>query len=880
MPGQPAIILLASLAALVALSAGCESGPACRGPADCPSGSQCRAGRCEFAGNDRDGDGLADVLDPCPDLDPGPDLWKLQLADRDGDGVGDLCDNCPAVRNPGQRDADGDGRGDACPGALTENESLNDSPAELLRLPYEVPLDGFIGLPDDGPDRDFFLFSATAGETLAFTAEPWPDDSLCDPLVAVRDLATFGGEFFRINDDDGQSRAARLEVVIPRTGDYLLEVGHFSNWIDPGHPEGGIRYGYRLRAGRFQPPESELPLEPLQRRLRLAPGRLAAFLLRPSEPTLVEITAGGLGQADPEFWIQDAGGGEPLLWQDNRSDCPGSPDAHALICLQARPVRLLVDHLGLGGRSADILLSLDVARPGPAPGTARRLEAGGSALSRLSGQAGLRHLQARSEHGFSPGVQVFSCAQTQPSCLARCDAGAPDRCALGYWAEAGDQLYAQVMERAPNPCLATAAGPRFWLEESAAPLDPEELAAGSQAIRLAAGEVAAFTIPAHPGEVLVLEAAPAPGSASRPWLQLRRTDGLLLSRLATPESQPQGAVALIWLHPEAEPLLLLLGDQRGGAGTLVLSLAREHLPEPEVEEGPAPNDTLSEAQDPGPPPFLLRGRTGQAGDPADVFRVAVPAGRTLRVRSWQGDPEPADTLLSLFDARGRALLWSDDAEDSRLARLPPLAVARDEAFFVRVEARRPAAYRLEVGLAPLEPLAPVAPRHDDLLVNEVLLDGGGEDVNGDGRADAGDQFVELASLSSLRLSLDDTWLTTRLGFFRFPAGTVLEPGEVILVFNGPPEPGRFPVRVFNRGSAQVWLEAGHESLQVQRATAGGWLPDPLQAVSLSSTAATGESLNRLRDLDPERILRPHRFVVGSVGIRSPGRRADGGEFAR
>jgi hypothetical protein len=35
-------------------------------------------------------------------------------ADRDGDGVPDVTDLCPDVADPGQADADGDGAGDAC----------------------------------------------------------------------------------------------------------------------------------------------------------------------------------------------------------------------------------------------------------------------------------------------------------------------------------------------------------------------------------------------------------------------------------------------------------------------------------------------------------------------------------------------------------------------------------------------------------------------------------------------------------------------------------------------------------------------------------------------------------------------------------------------
>lgn len=58
-------------------------------------------------GNDRDGDGVPDDVDICPDV---PD----RQVDSDGDGLGDVCDNCRGRPNPDQADSDGDGCGDVC----------------------------------------------------------------------------------------------------------------------------------------------------------------------------------------------------------------------------------------------------------------------------------------------------------------------------------------------------------------------------------------------------------------------------------------------------------------------------------------------------------------------------------------------------------------------------------------------------------------------------------------------------------------------------------------------------------------------------------------------------------------------------------------------
>jgi hypothetical protein len=75
---------------------------------------------------DRDGDGVFDDYDNCPDVanptQANADFDMLgdacdsstSMTDTDRDGIPDAGDNCPMVANPGQQDADRDGAGDAC----------------------------------------------------------------------------------------------------------------------------------------------------------------------------------------------------------------------------------------------------------------------------------------------------------------------------------------------------------------------------------------------------------------------------------------------------------------------------------------------------------------------------------------------------------------------------------------------------------------------------------------------------------------------------------------------------------------------------------------------------------------------------------------------
>jgi hypothetical protein len=819
---------------------GCEEDPACRGPADCPGGQICREGVCGY---------------------PEPD-GCFDYTDSDGDGVGDACDNCPDTYNPRQRDPDGDGVGDACtPLGIVADERethgpglTNDDPSSAPGLVFGRAIEGVI---DDVemPDRDHFVFRAEAGEFMAFHAVPWPDNSLIDPVLVVFDLASNGAWFERQNDDDQEGRGAYLEVFFHQAGDYVLMVTDLHNYLIPDHPVGGDQYTYRLTANKISVSAEQLPFRSQDFQFDLFPGRLAAFVLQPDQHAFLAVNASGLGAADPALSVMGLDS-KTLAFNDDCPACEGSVDACVEVCLDAEPAMVVLEGIGLGGSVAPMHLVIEASTEAGASGSL-------PVTYRLP-PTDRRVLAVSVQSSASPGLELVSCSAGKLRSHAVCRAGPENTAALEYLDPPAEGLFLRVRDRFAfdDPCR-TPSGGSVSLQVDSRDLDPPDLLPGDLFVLFRGqGAIEEYSVALENHHYFTAQATPL--DQGRPYLSLREPDG---SRVLTRSVDGR----LTWVSPVRKDLLLVLKDSLGGDDNILLSVDFYHL-----EGGSAgetePNDDPQTAQPLEPVSQVFSGTLGP-GD-VDYLSLDLPVGKQLTLHTWPGSVDSTpDTILRLQDSRGRTLLVNDDRDGDLLSALPAFAARRDESVYIRVEKRGEGAeaYLLQIRIEEASAGEPFSPVPGDLLVNEVLVDPGGEDIGGDGVSNAGDQFVELVNLTSYSLDLSGLTVWSRAEFFALPDGATIGPHQAFLLFNGTADPARFPVEVFSAGCEIPWLSTGADALTV---TVPGRF-EPLETLFVPATPAPGESANRAKDQDPDQVLRPHSVVVNSVLLNSPGRRADG-----
>ena len=130
---------------------------------------------------------------------------------------------------------------------VTEEESDNDTRETAQAVEIPVTVNGAL----DGADRDWYSFQGEAGQRLVFEVEARRAGSGVDPLIRVVDTA---GEVIARNDDaPGLGVDSRLEITLPQSGDYYVEL-HDSRFSEQQENF------YRLKIATFTYAEGIFPL--------------------------------------------------------------------------------------------------------------------------------------------------------------------------------------------------------------------------------------------------------------------------------------------------------------------------------------------------------------------------------------------------------------------------------------------------------------------------------------------------------------------------------------------------------------------------------------------------------------------------------------------
>jgi hypothetical protein len=163
----------------------------------------------------------------------------------------------------------------------------------------------------------------------------------------------------------------------------------------------------------------------------------------------------------------------------------------------------------------------------------------------------------------------------------------------------------------------------------------------------------------------------------------------------------------------------------------------------------------------------------------------------------------------------------------------------------------------------------------EVVINEVLADppsGNAGDANGDGTRDsANDEFIEIYNNSNSQLDLTDFSLGDEGGSSRhtFPQGTILDPGESVVVFGGGSPANSIPGIVQTASDGRLSLSNSGDDILVSDASG-----NPYLTFAYGSEGGEDESLTRDPDFTGDFVK--HSNADGAGGdVFSPGEETDG-----
>jgi len=146
--------------------------------------------------------------------------------DKDGDGIVNTTDNCPDVSNADQIDSDGDGTGDACPDDCIPVNGTLTLPAEANGKEYAVLIDD----DTDHDDDDFYFVGGTTGTGTSVNYS----FSCVAPgtyyvLAIVRNVSSSGskpqpGDYFAYFNGTGLNPPDGANAVVPSSGSATFDI--------------------------------------------------------------------------------------------------------------------------------------------------------------------------------------------------------------------------------------------------------------------------------------------------------------------------------------------------------------------------------------------------------------------------------------------------------------------------------------------------------------------------------------------------------------------------------------------------------------------------------------------------------------------------------
>lgn len=305
------------------------------------------------------------------------------------------------------------------------------------------------------------------------------------------------------------------------------------------------------------------------------------------------------------------------------------------------------------------------------------------------------------------------------------------------------------------------------------------------------------------------------------------------------------------------------------------------------DKEPTPPPLVSGKADVLATEFVFAGALA-ADAPVDAALTATESylGFTFHARSGdevaletRGSPH-LDTVLFVYGpfrngSWGAPLAHSDDHGGSLLSRVDGLDLAADGQYLAIVQSyqnRHTGPLSLALSCSGCS----AAPRPGDVIVSEVLAAPDvASDLNGDGRADAGDRFVELRNVAPVPVAPGGLTLTaTGAGGDARAVHTVasdalLGPGQALVVFAGPPtgDEGFGGSVVETASGAFDALAAGTELTVI----------DGAGVLDQVTVPDSGEgSLVRVDPADP--ALADHLDVTDGLRAASPGLGLDGSPF--